>query len=72
MISRTLQYRGVNYDAHHHDLPSDVPVAHVYRGSRYQAALRHEPAAVDERVVLHYRGATYHHHRPAAGGDGTA
>ena len=56
-----LQYRGVPYDADQHEQPSAQPVEHVYRGQHYAAPLKHDPAAVDPSLELHYRGHAYHH-----------
>lgn len=61
MSTTKLLYRGVPYDASQHEHPSAEPVAHVYRGQHYSAALNHKPAPVDPDLELHYRGQLYHH-----------
>ena len=61
-----LQYRGVSYDTTTHQQPSAEPVDHAYRGQHYDAPLRHEAAAVDPALELHYRGHVYHHRQQEA------
>lgn len=56
-----LLYRGISYDNARHELPSDAPVQHAYRGLHFDRALRHEPAAVDLVREFRYRGSSYHH-----------
>jgi hypothetical protein len=66
MSKTNLVYRGVHYDATHHETPAPQPVEHVYRGVHYREPLRHEPAPIDETVDLHYRGHVYHHRQAEA------
>ncbi len=63
MTRTTLVYRGVRYDASHHDLPDTQPVEHIYRGVHYREPLCHPVQEVDEAIELRYRGHTYHHRR---------
>jgi hypothetical protein len=77
MATTPLRYRGVPYEAGHHELPSEQPVDHTYRGTHYQAPLRHEVRPPDPEVELHYRGSVYHHRaseaaRQVAGESGAA
>lgn len=61
MSSAPLRYRGVPYDTASHELPSEQPVEHTYRGTHYLAPLRHHASAPDPELELHYRGSVYHH-----------
>ncbi|QPN63306.1 DUF4278 domain-containing protein [Synechococcus sp. CBW1004] len=56
-----LQYRGVSYDNSRHEQLPAAPVEHIYRGRHFNAPIRHEAAAVDPELELHYRGHVYHH-----------
>lgn len=56
-----LQYRGVSYDNSRHEQLPDTPVEHIYRGSHFNASIRHDAADVDPDLELHYRGHVYHH-----------
>ena len=69
MLTMTTQlrtYRGVAYDPSQHEQASDTSVTHTYRGLNYDAPLRHEAAALDSKVELHYRGSVYHHRQAEA------
>lgn len=66
MTTSKLRYRGVAYDASQHEQPSDQPTEHIYRGQHFSAPLKHEPAAVDPELELHYRGQVYRHRSEAA------
>jgi len=63
----TLQrtYRGIAYDPAQHEQLSDQRVDHTYRGTHYEAPLRHQ-ATENGSVELHYRGNVYRHRQQAA------
>jgi|GEM_PF-212600 hypothetical protein len=66
MTVQQRTYRGVAYDASQHEQPSKQAVDHTYRGQHYDAPLRHDAAAAETGVELHYRGATYEHRQAEA------
>ena len=59
-------YRGINYNPDEHETASRSWVEHVYRGKRYQAPLKHDPAENNPNIELHYRGSVYHHRKETA------
>ena len=63
MTTQLRTYRGIQYDPSKHEQASRAKVDHTYRGLHYEAPLRHDAAAPDPRVELHYRGSVYHHRR---------
>ena len=65
MSMQHCTYRGVSYAPAQDAQVSDAPVEHTYRGLQYSASLRHQAAAPDASVELHYRGSVYHHRQQA-------
>ncbi|MCT0230575.1 DUF4278 domain-containing protein [Synechococcus sp. CS-1324] len=67
MTPASLVYRGVRHDGDQPAPTSDHdPVQHIYRGITFQEPLQHEPAVVNESIVLQYRGNPYHQRQQAA------
>lgn len=65
MSTQQCTYRGVSYAPTQDTQVSNTPVEHTYRGLHYLASLRHQAAAPDTTVELHYRGSVYHHRQQA-------